>query len=136
MRRGGNADVETGRQWHPIPTSTTPSPSALGEGVGGEGQRGAGSGTRSNTLLSIRNLHTIFPTAKATVHALRGVGFDLARGQVLGVVGESGSGKSTLGLSIIQLLDAPGRVVAGEILFQGQDLARISNAAMEAIRGT
>jgi peptide/nickel transport system permease protein len=136
VRRGGNADVEMIGIWHPIPTSTAPSPSALGEGVGGEGQRGAGSGTRSNTLLSIRNLHTIFPTAKATVHALRGVDFELARGQVLGVVGESGSGKSTLGLSIIQLLDAPGRVVAGEILFQGRDLARISNAAMEAIRGT
>jgi oligopeptide/dipeptide ABC transporter ATP-binding protein len=63
------------------------------------------------------------------------VSFDLAPGQVLGVVGESGSGKSTLGLSIIQLLDAPGRVAHGEIRFMGQDLARVGNTEMAAIRG-
>ena len=66
---------------------------------------------------------------------MRDVSLDLAPGQVLGIVGESGSGKSTLGLSIIQLLDAPGRVTAGEIWFKGKDLARVSNPAMSAIRG-
>src|SRR4029453_1155142 len=74
-------------------------------------------------------------TRTATVRAVNGVGFDLDRGQVLGVVGESGSGKSTLGLSIIQLLDAPGRVVGGEIVFDGRDLARIDNREMGAVRG-
>jgi oligopeptide/dipeptide ABC transporter ATP-binding protein len=54
---------------------------------------------------------------------------------VLGVVGESGSGKSTLGLSIIQLLDSPGRVTEGEVLFEGRDLTRIGNREMESIRG-
>ena len=86
-------------------------------------------------LLSVRDLTTIFPTRAGTIEAVRGVSFDLAPGQVLGVVGESGSGKSTLGLSIIQLLDAPGRVARGEILFMGQDLARVGNTEMAAIRG-
>jgi oligopeptide/dipeptide ABC transporter ATP-binding protein len=53
----------------------------------------------------------------------------------LGIVGESGSGKSTLGLSIIQLLDAPGRVVNGQILFQGKDLTRIGDHEMRQVRG-
>jgi oligopeptide/dipeptide ABC transporter ATP-binding protein len=83
----------------------------------------------------VRGLTTIFPTRGVTVHAVKAVDFDLQRGQVLGIVGESGSGKSTLGLSIIQLLDVPGRVTQGEIVFEGKDLARISNQEMAAIRG-
>jgi peptide/nickel transport system permease protein len=86
-------------------------------------------------LLSVSDLHTIFPTPPATIHAVRGVSFDLARGEVLGIVGESGSGKSTLGLSLIQLLDSPGHVVSGQILYQGNDLARINNPEMDALRG-
>ena len=86
-------------------------------------------------LLSIRDLTTIFPTRAGSIEAVRNVSFDLAPGQVLGVVGESGSGKSTLGLSIIQLLDAPGRVAQGEIRFMGRDLARVGNTEMAAIRG-
>jgi oligopeptide/dipeptide ABC transporter ATP-binding protein len=91
--------------------------------------------TASAPLLSVRDLTTVFPTGGATVHAVKRVSFDLPRGQVLGVVGESGSGKSTLGLSIIQLLDAPGQVTAGEIVLQGRDLARVSNEEMGTIRG-
>jgi peptide/nickel transport system permease protein len=86
-------------------------------------------------LLSVRDLTTIYPTRKGTIRALHNVSFNLERGKVLGIVGESGSGKSTLGLSIIQLLDAPGRVIAGEIRFAGHDLARLSNRALTAIRG-
>jgi peptide/nickel transport system permease protein len=86
-------------------------------------------------LLSIRDLTTIFPTRAGSIEAVRNVSFDLAPGQVLGVVGESGSGKSTLGLSIIQLLDAPGRVAQGVIRFMGRDLARVGNSEMAAIRG-
>ena len=86
-------------------------------------------------LLSVRDLTTIFPTRAGSIEAVRNVSFDLAPGQVLGVVGESGSGKSTLGLSIIQLLDAPGRVAQGVIRFMGRDLARVGNSEMAAIRG-
>ncbi len=86
-------------------------------------------------LLRVRELTTAFPVRSATVHAVKRASFDVRRREVLGVVGESGSGKSTLGLSIIQLLDAPGRVVEGEILFQGRDLARAGNKEMAAIRG-
>jgi peptide/nickel transport system permease protein len=89
----------------------------------------------SAPLLRVRNLSTEFPTRHRTVRALRGVELDLERGKVLGIVGESGSGKSTLGLSIIQLLDSPGRVAEGEVLFQGIDLARSSNSEMGKIRG-
>jgi peptide/nickel transport system permease protein len=89
----------------------------------------------SGPMLRVRGLTTVFPTRTATIRAVNGVDFDLARGHVLGVVGESGSGKSTLGLSIIQLLDSPGRVTEGEVLFEGRDLIRIGNREMEAIRG-
>lgn len=91
--------------------------------------------TQRAPLLYVNGLATEFRTPETTVHAVKRVSFELGRGQVLGVVGESGSGKSTLGLSIIQLLDAPGRVAAGEMLFQGHDLARISNEEMSSLRG-
>ncbi|CAN5800253.1 dipeptide/oligopeptide/nickel ABC transporter permease/ATP-binding protein [soil metagenome] len=87
-------------------------------------------------LLSVSNLSTDFPLGDQTIHAVQNVSFELPRGQVLGVVGESGSGKSTLGLSIIQLLDVPGRLTSGEILFEGRDLARVSNTEMSGIRGS
>jgi oligopeptide/dipeptide ABC transporter ATP-binding protein len=66
---------------------------------------------------------------------VRGVGFDLGRGQTLGVVGESGSGKSVTALALIQLLDSPGRVSGGSIVFDGRDLARISDREMAALPG-
>jgi peptide/nickel transport system permease protein len=91
----------------------------------------------SNTsLLSVRNLSTDFPLGEQTIHAVQNVSFDLESGQVLGIVGESGSGKSTLGLTIIQLLDVPGRVTGGEILYDGRDLTRLSNKEMAALRGS
>jgi oligopeptide/dipeptide ABC transporter ATP-binding protein len=67
---------------------------------------------------------------------VRDVSFSVARGQTLGIVGESGSGKSVTSLAIMQLLDAPGRVTGGEILFEGQDLSRIDDGSMAALRGT
>ncbi|MCC6792895.1 MAG: dipeptide/oligopeptide/nickel ABC transporter permease/ATP-binding protein, partial [Thermomicrobiales bacterium] len=87
-------------------------------------------------LLRVRGLSTEFPGRNRTVRALRGVDLDLERGEVLGIVGESGSGKSTLGLSIIGLLDAPGRIAEGEVRFKGADLARASKGELSRIRGT
>ena len=86
-------------------------------------------------LLRVRDVTTVFPMEEQVVTAVNRVSFDLERGQILGIVGESGSGKSTLGLSIIQLLDAPGRVVNGQILFQGKDLTRIGDHEMRQVRG-
>jgi peptide/nickel transport system permease protein len=86
-------------------------------------------------LLRVRDLRVDFPLEDRVVQAVRGVTFDLARGETLGIVGESGSGKSVTALAIIQLLDAPGRVSGGSIVFDGHDLARIDDAAMAALRG-
>ncbi|MCP9485286.1 MAG: dipeptide/oligopeptide/nickel ABC transporter permease/ATP-binding protein [Gaiellaceae bacterium MAG52_C11] len=86
-------------------------------------------------LLRVRDLAVEFPLGERVVRAVRGISFDLERGQTVGIVGESGSGKSVTALAIIQLLDAPGRVTGGEILLDGQDLTRIDRKAMAALRG-
>ncbi|MGH8937097.1 MAG: dipeptide/oligopeptide/nickel ABC transporter permease/ATP-binding protein [Acidimicrobiia bacterium] len=86
-------------------------------------------------LLEVRDLWVEFPVGDRTIKAVQGVTFALDRGQTLGIVGESGSGKSVTALSILQLLDAPGRVAKGEILFDGRDLVRISDQEMAALRG-
>jgi peptide/nickel transport system permease protein len=92
-------------------------------------------GDGAQQLLRVRDLFVDFPLEDRVVQAVRGVSFDLARGETLGIVGESGSGKSVTALSIIQLLDAPGRVSGGEILFDGRDLARIDDGEIAALRG-
>jgi oligopeptide/dipeptide ABC transporter ATP-binding protein len=87
------------------------------------------------SLLSVRNLNVEFPAGERTIHAVRGVNLDVARGEVLGIVGESGSGKSVTALSLIMLLDPPGRVTKGEILFDGTDLARADDEQLAELRG-
>jgi peptide/nickel transport system permease protein len=89
----------------------------------------------SEPLLRVRDLRVDFPLGDRVVQAVRGVSFDLERGQTLGIVGESGSGKSVTALSIIQLLDAPGRVTSGSIVFDGSDVTRISDRGMVTLRG-
>jgi peptide/nickel transport system permease protein len=93
------------------------------------------SDSRELPLLRVRNLVTEFPLEDRVIRAVRGISFEVKRGQAVGIVGESGSGKSVTALSIIQLLDSPGRVTAGEILFDGRDLARLDDKAMAALRG-
>jgi peptide/nickel transport system ATP-binding protein len=88
-----------------------------------------------NATLEVRNLRTHFFTRAGIVKAVDDVSFSVARGEVLGLVGESGSGKSVTGFSVIGLVDPPGRVVGGSILYQGQDLARLSEREMRALRG-
>jgi peptide/nickel transport system permease protein len=88
-----------------------------------------------DNLLVVRDLEVQFPFDDRTVSAVRGVSFSLRPGEAVGVVGESGSGKSVTALALIQLLDAPGRVSGGEILFEGKDLARIDDGAMSRLRG-
>jgi peptide/nickel transport system permease protein len=86
-------------------------------------------------LLQVRGLHVEFPGPSGSVHAVRGIDVDLRRGEVLGVVGESGSGKSVTASAIIQLLDPPGRVTAGSIWLDGEDLVRVGNRRMRELRG-
>jgi peptide/nickel transport system ATP-binding protein len=86
-------------------------------------------------LLEVRNLQTHFPTRAGLVRAVNGVSFHLGRGELLGLVGESGCGKSITALSIMRLIAPPGKIVAGEIAFDGKNLLKLSEAEMRQIRG-
>lgn len=86
-------------------------------------------------LLSVRELKTSFFTHVGEVKAVRGISFDVNEGEVLGIVGESGSGKSVTSLSIMGLLQYPGRVVDGEILLNGEDILTYSKNQMRKVRG-
>jgi peptide/nickel transport system ATP-binding protein len=85
--------------------------------------------------LEVRNLQTSFFTKAGEVKAVDDVSFTVDRGQVLGLVGESGSGKTVTGFSIMGLVDAPGRVVGGQIQFQGEDLVGVSPKRWQKLRG-
>jgi peptide/nickel transport system ATP-binding protein len=88
------------------------------------------------TLLSVKNLRTVFATSRGEVAAVDDVSFDLAEREVLGIVGESGSGKSVTALSIMGLLPKPpARVAAGSIGFDGEDLLALSERGLRRIRG-
>ena len=87
-------------------------------------------------LLEVTGLKTQFFTQRGVVHAVDGVSFDLEQGETLGLVGESGCGKSVSALSIMRLIpDPPGRIVAGEVMFDGQDLLKLPEPEMRGIRG-
>jgi peptide/nickel transport system ATP-binding protein len=86
-------------------------------------------------LLDVRNLMTYFFTAAGLVKAVRGLEFTIDRGETLALVGESGCGKSVTALSLLRLVQPPGRVVEGELLFQGEDLRRLPPNEMRRIRG-
>jgi peptide/nickel transport system ATP-binding protein len=90
----------------------------------------------SDIILSIRNLKTYFSTDIGDVRAVDDVSLDVPKGKAVALVGESGSGKSVTALSIIRLVPEPaGKIVGGEILFQGRDLLTMSTAEMREIRG-
>src|ERR671912_1994190 len=92
--------------------------------------------TAAEPLLQIRGLRTHFFTESGVAKAVDGVDLDIMPGEVLGLVGESGSGKSVTALSVMRLIpDPPGRIVAGEILFQGRDLLTLPWPDMRKVRG-
>ncbi|WP_422365683.1 ABC transporter ATP-binding protein [Pelagibius sp.] len=93
-------------------------------------------GGGAEPTLSVRGLKTHFFTREGVVKAVNGISFDVAPGEVMGLVGESGSGKSITGFSVLGLVDAPGRIVEGEILFQGQDLAKLREEELRKLRGS
>ena len=91
---------------------------------------------RKDILLDVKGLRTCFYGDDGAVPAVDGVSFSISRGQTLGIVGESGCGKSVTALSIMRLVPfPPGRIVAGEIVFDGDDILRKSRAEMRRIRG-
>lgn len=85
--------------------------------------------------LEVRNLHTHFFTRAGEVKAVDDVSFTVEPGKIMGLVGESGSGKTVTGFSILGLVDHPGRVVGGHILYRGEDLVGASDERMRQLRG-
>jgi len=89
-----------------------------------------------STLLDIKNLSTHFNTSAGTIKAVNDVSFKLREGETLGLVGESGCGKSVTALSIMRLVPSPpGRIVSGDVIFQGKNLLEISEEEMQNVRG-
>ncbi len=86
-------------------------------------------------LLDVRNLTTYFFTDDGIVKSVDGVDFTVMPGEILGLVGESGCGKSVTSLSIMGLIDAPGKIMGGEIFFQGKDLLTLTDDEMQKVRG-
>ncbi len=91
--------------------------------------------TARERLLDVKGLETHFDTRQGLVKAVDGVDFHVDRGEVLGLVGESGCGKSVTSLSIMGLVPHPGKVVAGEILFDGRDINKMKANEMRELRG-
>ena len=90
----------------------------------------------NGNLLEVKNLRTYFETDDGIVKAVDDITFQLKRGETLGIVGESGSGKSVTNLSIIRLVpNPPGKIVSGQVFFNGNDLLLLSNDAIRKIRG-
>lgn len=90
----------------------------------------------ANGLLSIRGLRTHFQTRRGPVRAVDGVDLDIDHGQIVGVVGETGCGKSVTALSVMRLVASPpGKIVGGEVFFEGEDLLRKPESHMRKIRG-
>ncbi len=87
-------------------------------------------------LLDVRDLRTYFFTEDGVVKAVDGVSFHVRRGEILGLVGESGCGKSVTSLSIMRLITPPGRILGGQVLFDGIDLLKLPEPEMVRLRGS
>jgi len=86
-------------------------------------------------LLDVQDLTVVFEGSRAPVTAVDHVSFQLAAGETLGLVGESGSGKSVTAFSILRLVQPPGRIVSGRVLFEGRDLLSLPESEMRQVRG-
>jgi oligopeptide/dipeptide ABC transporter ATP-binding protein len=98
-------------------------------------ERPQGHDAATGALLEIKGLRTHFFTQDGTVKAVDGVTFSINNGQTLGVVGESGCGKSITALSVMRLIERPGKIVEGEIRFDGRSLLELNNDQMQDVRG-
>jgi oligopeptide/dipeptide ABC transporter ATP-binding protein len=86
-------------------------------------------------VLDVRDLETNYYTRDGPVQAVRNVSLEIERGRRVGLVGESGSGKSTLALSILGLIEPPGRVAGGSVVLNGRDIAKFSDRQLQSVRG-
>ncbi|WP_112663026.1 ABC transporter ATP-binding protein [Microvirga flavescens] len=89
----------------------------------------------TSSLLEVRGLKTVFHDLKGAWPAVDGVDLVVQPGEIVGLVGESGSGKSVTGFSLVQLIDPPGEIVAGDVLFKGEDLRQASDERLRNLRG-
>ena len=91
---------------------------------------------KNGNILKVNNLKTYFQTEDGVVKAVDGITFELKKGETLGIVGESGSGKSVTNLSIMRLIpEPPGKIVDGDIIFNGIDVRKLSIDEVRKIRG-
>jgi oligopeptide/dipeptide ABC transporter ATP-binding protein len=89
----------------------------------------------SDPLLEVEDLHVEFPTSRGTVKAVDGVSYTIEAGETFGFVGESGAGKTVTGLSVLRLLESPGRIVGGEIRYKGTNVLELSEPELRTVRG-
>ena len=90
----------------------------------------------TGNILEVRDLCTHFISDGAEIKAVDGISFSVEKGKTLGLVGESGSGKSVAAMSILRLINPPGKVVHGQVLFNGRDLGQLTDREMRSIRGS
>ena len=129
---GTRMDGQGRRLPGPCPCSVFPIPRSLVP----RGRQGMIPDYRPHTpILDVRDLAISYETRQGDVPAVRGVSFDIQRGETLGIVGESGCGKSTVAFGIVNFLGRNGKIVKGNILFQGQDLVGRSEEELRKIRG-
>ena len=87
-------------------------------------------------ILEVQDLKTVFGTRDGNIHAVNGLSFHLRKGELLGIVGESGSGKSVTMMSLLRLLPSPpAEIVAGQVMFEGHDLLKLSTKELREVRG-
>lgn len=88
-----------------------------------------------NPVLEVKNLETTFHTNAGPVRAVNNISYEIERGKTLGIVGESGCGKSVTSYSLMRLIEKPGKITGGQVLLNGRDILKLSEADMEDVRG-